>query len=83
MTRSEDEKRERESRRIIDRINDESETSGVAARTARRLGDHLSAADADQRDWAEVWGTRIGRTIGALVVVVLFLYLWNYLMSPA
>lgn len=82
MARPEDDKRQRESQRILNRIQDESETTGIAGRTARRVGDHMRAADADQRDWAEVWGTRIGRTIGAVVVVVLFLYLWSYLTGP-
>lgn len=77
-----DDKHSNELRRILDRLQDETENSGMLGRTAKRMENHLSAKDADQNDWAEVWGTRIGRSIGAVVVVVLFLYLWHYLMSP-
>lgn len=76
-----DDKRQEESERIIDRIQVESD-SGFVNMTTRRLEGHLGAKDADQNDWAEVWGTRIGRTIGAVVTVAAIIYLFQYLVSP-
>ena len=72
---------ETESRRIIERVQQESET-GILGRTARRFENHIGAKDADQSDWAEVWGTRIGRTLGAIAVVTAFIWLVQYLLAP-
>ena len=83
MALPEDDQKKRESQRIIDRIQKESEGGGMLGSTVRRVENHLGAKDADQNDWAEVWGTRIGRSIGAFVVVVLFIYLVNFLLNPA
>jgi hypothetical protein len=82
MARQNDDQRNIESKRILDRLESETENSGLLGGAAKRLESHLGAKDADQNDWAEVWGSRIGRSIGAVVVIILFLYLWNYLMSP-
>ena len=71
MKRDED---QRESRRILERVGRESEAGSLAARTARRARDHVTAVDADRDDWTEVWGTRIGRVLG--IVIVLMLMLW-------
>lgn len=71
-----------ESRRIIARIQEESDRSFLG-RTARRFESHLGAKDADQADWADVWGTRIGRIIGAVAVVTAFIWLIQYLLAPA
>lgn len=61
-----------ESRRILDRIARESDPSGsLAVRTARRVGRHMRAEDADPTDPVEVWGTRIGRIIGIILLVAL------------
>lgn len=76
-----DNDRKQESERIIDRIQVESD-SGFINRTTRKLGGHLGAEDVDQNDWAEVWGTRIGRTIGAVVTVAAIIYLFQYLVTP-
>lgn len=75
-----DEEQQAEARRIIKMVKAETD-GGMIGRTTKRLENHLSASDADQHDWAEVWGTRIGRTIGALVVVVTFLFLFRWLMG--
>lgn len=68
--------RSAESRRILDRVAKDSDSGGLTmlGRTAGRARNHLSAADADQSDWAEVWGTRIGRTVGAVAIVVLLFW---------
>ena len=57
---------ERESRRILERIGREDQSSGVSfiARTAQNVRDHVTAADADKSDRIEYWGTRIGRSLG-------------------
>jgi hypothetical protein len=68
-----------ESRRILDRIARESDPSGsLAVRTARRVEKHMRAEDADQADPIEVWGTRIGRVIGIVLLVVLLGWLLSY-----
>ena len=75
--------RSAESRRILDRVAKESDSGGFAllGRTAGRARNHLSAADADQSDWAEVWGTRIGRTIGAAAIVGLLVWALSILFG--
>ena len=62
-----------ESRRILDRVSKESEAGSrsYVARKADRVRDHMTAADADQADAIEVWGTRIGRVLGLVLFVVL------------
>ena len=71
-----------ESRRILDRVAREGQ-AGLLGRSAARAQGHLSAADADQNDPIEVWGTRIGRAIGILVIVAFFIWLIVYLTSGA
>jgi hypothetical protein len=74
-----------ESRRILDRVAREGDAGGFAllGRTAARTRDHLGATDADQSDWAELWGTRIGRLIGALALVALAAWALRILASGA
>jgi hypothetical protein len=68
---------ERESRRILDRVAREADSSSSSAvsRTTKRARDHLSAADADQSDAIEYWGTRIGRAMGLIMTVGLIVWL--------
>ncbi len=63
-----------ESQRIIRRVGQETEAS-MAARATKRARDHLSAADAPDDDWVEVWGTRIGRGLGLVVFAALVAWL--------
>ena len=76
MAASGDRDHSAESRRILDRVAHEADSGGftVLGRTATRARNHLSASDADQTDWAEVWGTRIGRTIGVAAIAALLLW---------
>jgi hypothetical protein len=85
MAGTSDGDRSAESRRILDRVAREADSSGFAivGRTADRARGHLSAADADQRVWAELWGTRIGRTIGAVVTVALVAWALSLLFRGA
>jgi hypothetical protein len=54
---------DRESRRILDRVN-------------TQMGASASRGGDDRSDWPEYWGKRIGRTLGMifLLVVVYWLY---------
>lgn len=68
---------EAESKRILERVAQESETVGTSSvkRVADRVKDHMSTQDADENEWAELWGKRIGRSLGAIAVIVLIIYL--------
>jgi hypothetical protein len=72
-----DDKGEEESRRILERIGREGESGGVSllARTSRSVRDHVTAADIDQTDRIEYWGTRIGRSLGLVLVVAMMIWL--------
>ncbi|RUV27780.1 MULTISPECIES: hypothetical protein [unclassified Mesorhizobium] len=66
-----------ESRRIIERVARETDPGGTSfmARTAKGARDHVTAADADQSDPIEYWGTRIGRVLGLVVAIGLLIWL--------
>jgi hypothetical protein len=66
-----------ESRRIIDRVARETDPGGTSfiARTAKGARDHVTAADADQSDPIEYWGTRIGRALGFVIAIGLLIWL--------
>lgn len=68
---------EAKSKRILERVAQESETIGTSSvkRVAERVKGHLSAQDSDENEWAELWGKRIGRTLGAIFVIVLIIHL--------
>lgn len=75
--------RETESRRILDRVMREADSSGpsMLSRTAKRARDHISATDADQSDRIEYWGTRIGRVLGLVVCAVLLVWLLSFALQ--
>jgi hypothetical protein len=76
-----DEDRKAESRRILDRVTREAESGGsVVSRAAKRARNHMAAEDADKDDWAEYWGTRIGRSLGIVFLVGLLIWLVLFLM---
>ena len=85
MAGTNDADRSAESRRILDEVARDTQRSGlfVLELIPDRARKHLGAADADQSDWTEVWGTRIGRTIGAVAIVALFAWLFRLLVSGA
>jgi len=68
-----------ESKKILDRVANESETVGTSSmkRVAERVKDHVTAEDSDQNDWAEKWGTRIGRSLGIIFVIILLVHLFR------
>lgn len=71
--------RDAESRRIIKRVGEETEAS-MAGRAARRARDHLAGKDADQEDWAELWGTRIGRVLSIALLIAALGWLLSVIM---
>lgn len=72
--------RDAEARRILKRLENEQQSDGgLLSRTASRVGNHLSGADADASDKIEVWGTRIGRAIAFLALAAAIAYLIVYL----
>ncbi len=73
---SSDDERRAESRRIITRVGAETEASMV-----QRARDHMAGKDADEKDWAEVWGTRIGRWLGLALLVYLVWWLISFAAS--
>lgn len=78
-----DQDRETESRRILDRVMREADSSGpsMISRTAKRAHDHISASDADPSDRIEYWGTRIGRVLGLVVCAVLLVWLLSSVLQ--
>jgi hypothetical protein len=81
MADDHDSERKAESRRILERVSREADIGGQSMldRAARRARDHVTAEDVDRDDWAEYWGTRIGRTLGAVLLVGLIVWLVLYL----
>jgi hypothetical protein len=76
-----DSDRSAESRRILERVARDS--SGLLGRTVARARDHFGAADADQADRVELWGTLIGRAIGAVALCAVLLWAASMLASGA
>lgn len=71
-----------ESERILGRIARETDGgSSLFASTAKRARDHVTAADVDADDRIELLGTRIGRVLGLVLLVVLVIYLTSMVMS--
>jgi hypothetical protein len=70
---------QRDSRRILERVDQDSETVGTSSmvRAAEKTRNHFMGGDRDRDDPIEVWGTRIGRGLSLIGVVVLTIYLYN------
>jgi hypothetical protein len=84
MAATKDGDRDAESRRILDRVAREQHSGlGLFDRGTERVREHLAADDADQNDWIEVWGTRIGRSLGVIVIAAFLVWLVKYLASGA
>lgn len=81
MADRDDSREQDESRRIIERVAREAHSgSSPAVRMVRRARDHIAATDADRDDWAEYWGTRIGRIAGLLLMVGLIAWILLFLL---
>lgn len=73
---SRDSENQVESRRIIGRVDAESDAS-----MTQRVQDHMTGKDAAGKDWAELWGTRIGRWLGVGLLVYLLWWLFTFLAT--
>ena len=73
---SRDEDGRAESRRILNRVGPESEAS-----MATRARDHMTGRDAQDKDWAELWGTRIGRWLGLVLLIYLLWWLFSFVVE--
>ncbi len=75
--------REIESRRILDRVSREVESGGASmtGRMAGRVRGHMAAGDVDRADWAEYWGTRIGRILSLILMVGLIVWLVLFMLG--
>jgi len=82
MAGSNDGDRHAESRRILDRVERDGRVSLLGS-SVDRARNHLTAADADQNDRIEVWGTRIGRVVGIVVIIAFCFWALSYLAAGA
>ncbi len=65
-----------EAQRILDRAHRES--AAVADTLLSRAAGHLKADDAAGQDSTEVWGRRVGRTLGVIAAIALFINLFTH-----
>jgi hypothetical protein len=70
-----------EARRILAQVERDTgiAASSALARALSRARNHMAGADADPEDWAELWGTRIGRLLSLAAFVALSIYLYRFL----
>lgn len=73
--------RSKEAQRALERVTRDSEVVGQSsfARAAGKARDHLAGADANQDDPVEVWGRRVGRGLSIIAVILLLIWLVNWL----
>jgi hypothetical protein len=74
------EDRQAESRRILERIAGEADVDGASA-TKRPNRPVRTGEGADSEDWAEYWGTKIGRALGLLLLIGLLIWMIRFLMN--
>jgi hypothetical protein len=74
-----------ESKQILERIGRESNPAArsVVERTVSRTKGHFTAKDADAADPIEIWGTRIGRFLGLLVLIAMFIWLISLIIGKS
>ncbi|WEX09924.1 hypothetical protein [Chelativorans sp. AA-79] len=77
--RQSDEERQAESRRILERVERDSES--LLFRSAARAKDHFTATEAEGEDWTELWGRRIARVLALVAAILLIGWLILYLSS--
>jgi hypothetical protein len=78
-----DEDRRRDAERALERVRMESEVLGSSS-LVRAAGDalrHLGGADAPKDDPIELWGRRIGRSLGVVFVIYLLYTLAGHFMG--
>ncbi len=72
-------RRAEESRRILDRVSREADSS-VLGRASAGLRDHITAKDGEAEDRIDRLGTRIGRSLGLILTAALFIWLVVFLI---
>lgn len=77
MNSPEDEKRQREAREILQRVErgGESVFGGALEKAGARARDHFAGRDGESADRTEIWAKRIGRALAAVFFVVLIVNL--------
>jgi hypothetical protein len=70
-----------EARRILAQVERDTglAASPALARAMQRARRHMTGADADPEDWAELWGMRIGRLFSLAAFVALSIWLFRFL----
>ncbi len=70
----------RQARRDLERLGEEGGlfTSPRLKARAKSVRGHFAAADVDEDDRVEVWGTRIGRGLALIAFFVLAIWLFNW-----
>jgi hypothetical protein len=70
-----------EARRILAQVERDTgmASSSALARALHRARNHMIGSDADPADWAEVWGTRVGRMLSLAAFVALSIFLFRFL----
>jgi hypothetical protein len=74
---------EREARRILERVARETDPNRAASLVhgaAKGARHRFAAADVDQTDKIEYWGTRIGRALGLVLTVLLMVWLGYFIL---
>ena len=84
MDKDRDERQD-EARRILNQIKGETDPTGI--RTPRsmlgRAEDHFAGRDAPADDPVELWGRRIGRFLGLVLLIVLIGLLWRMIAGAS
>jgi len=74
--RHSDAERQKESRRILERV--ERDSDSFLLQSASRARDHFAAREAEGEDWTELWGKRIARVLALVAAVILIAWLVAY-----
>ena len=84
MARKIDERQE-DARRILNQIKGETDPTGITTPRSMlgRAEAHFSGRDAPDDDPIELWGRRIGRGLGLVMLVVLIIILWRMVVGTA
>lgn len=77
MSSSDDEKRQREAREILQRVErgGESVFGGALEKAGSRASDHFAGRDGESADKVEIWAKRIGRSLAAIFFIGLIVNL--------